>query len=112
MSSFSLDYFVYAANILLMAAYSVRDILWLRLLAAASALAAIPYFLLRPTPLWAEFGWSVMFTWINIFQAWRLLLEHRSVRLSPEEEEVGRHAGALSRGESRDQKPVPTASRP
>jgi hypothetical protein len=45
--SSSLDYFIHAANILLLAAYSVRDILWLRLLAVASSVAAIPYFLLR-----------------------------------------------------------------
>jgi len=88
--SFSPDYFIHAANVLLLAAYSVRDILWLRLLAVASSLAAMPYFLLQPTPLWAAFGWSVMFSGINIFQAWRLLLERRPVRLTPEEEEVRR----------------------
>ena len=90
MSSFNLDYFVYAANILLLAAYSVRDILWLRLLAVASSLVVIPYFLLRPRPIWAAFGWTVVFTWINLFQACRLLLEQRPVRLSSEEKEVGR----------------------
>jgi len=55
MGSINLDYFIHAANILLLGAYSVRDILWLRLLAVASSLAAIPYFLLQPTPLWAAF---------------------------------------------------------
>jgi hypothetical protein len=60
MAASSLDYFIHAANILLLAAYSVRDILWLRVLAVASSLAAIPYFLLQPTPLWAAFGWSVL----------------------------------------------------
>jgi hypothetical protein len=84
------DYFIHAANILLLAAYSVRDILWLRVLAVASSLAAIPYFLLQPTPLWAAFGWSILFTGINIFQAWRLLVERRPVKLSAEEEEVRR----------------------
>jgi hypothetical protein len=69
MGSFNLDYFIHAANILLLAAYSVRDILWLRVFAVASSLAAIPYFLLQPTPLWAPFGWSVLFTGINIIQA-------------------------------------------
>ena len=70
--------------------YSVRDILWLRVLAVTSSLAAIPYFLLQPTPLWAAFGWSVLFTGINVFQAWRLLVERRPVKLTPEEEEVRR----------------------
>src|SRR5258708_39445457 len=84
---FSLDYCINAANIMLLAAYSVRDILWLRLFAVASSLIAIPYFLFQPTPLWAAFGWSVLFTGINIFQTWRLFLERRPVKLTPEEEE-------------------------
>jgi CRP-like cAMP-binding protein len=87
-----LDYCIHAANILLIAAYSVRDILWLRVLAVASSLAAMPYFLLQPTPLWAAFGWSVIFTGINIFQTWALIVERRPVKLSAEEEEVRRLA--------------------
>ena len=86
----SLDYFIHAANILLIAAYSVRDILWLRVLAVTSSLAAMPYFLLQPTPLWAAFGWSVLFTSINLFQTWRLVVERRPVKLTAEEEEVRR----------------------
>jgi hypothetical protein len=46
----------------MVAAYTIRDILWLRLFVVASSLAAMPYFLLQPTPLWAAFGWSVLFT--------------------------------------------------
>jgi CRP-like cAMP-binding protein len=40
--------------------------------------------------LWAAFGWSVLFTGINGFQSWRLLLERRPVQLTPEEEAVRR----------------------
>jgi CRP-like cAMP-binding protein len=92
MGSFHIDYCIHAANILLLAAYSVRDILWLRLFALASSLIAIPYFLFQPTPLWAAFGWSVLFSGINIFQAWRLFRERQPVKLTPEEEEVRRLA--------------------
>jgi hypothetical protein len=46
----SIDYFIHAANILMVAAYTIRDILWLRLFAVVSSLAAMPYFLLQPTP--------------------------------------------------------------
>ena len=90
MASTNLDYFIHAANILLLAAYSVSDILWLRLFAVASSVAAIPYFLFQPTPLWAAFGWSVLFTGINIFQSGRLVLERRPVKLTSEEEDVRR----------------------
>src|ERR1700741_314792 len=92
MALFNPSYFLHAANILLLAAYSVRDILWLRLFAVASSLIAIPYFLFQPTPLWAAFGWSVLFTGINVFQSFRLIYERRPVKLTPEEEEVRRLA--------------------
>jgi hypothetical protein len=90
MGSFNLDYCIHAANIALLAAYSVRDILWLRLFAVASSMIAMPYFLFQPTPLWAAFGWSVLFTGINLYQSWRLFRERRPVKLTPEEEEVRR----------------------
>jgi len=90
MGSFNLDYCIHAANILLLAAYSVRDILWLRLFAVASSTIAMPYFLFQPTPLWAAFGWSVVFTLINVYQCWRLSRERRPVQLSAEEDEVRR----------------------
>src|SRR5260370_36665817 len=86
----NLDSYIHAANILLLAAYSVSDILWLRRFAVASSVAAIPYFLFQPKPLWAAFGWSVLFTGINIFQSWRLVLERRPVKLTSEEEDVRR----------------------
>ena len=84
--------FIHAANILLLLAYSVRDILWLRLFAVSSSLIAIPYFALQPTPQWAPIGWSVLFAGINLFQCWRLFLERRPVKLTDEEEEVRRLA--------------------
>ena len=83
-----IDLFIHAANVLLLLAYCVTDILWLRVLAVSSSLVAMPYFLLQPTPLWAAFGWSVLFTLINVFQSWRLLVERRPVKLTAEEEEV------------------------
>jgi CRP-like cAMP-binding protein len=84
--------FIHAANILLLLAYSVRDILWLRLFAVSSSLIAIPYFALQPTAQWAPIGWSVLFASINLFQSWRLFLERRPVKLTAEEEEVRRLA--------------------
>jgi hypothetical protein len=88
----STDLFIHAANVLLLVAYSVKDILWLRLFAVASALIAVPYFLFQPTPQWAPIVWSVLFAGINSYQSWRLYLERRPVKLTPEEEEVRRLA--------------------
>src|SRR5215467_16290961 len=86
------DYFVHAANILLLVAYSVRDILSLRLFAVAASLIALPYFILQPEPLWEPIIWSSVFAAINLFQSWRLFVERRPVKLTPEEEEVRRLA--------------------
>ena len=92
MSSFSPDYFIHGANVLLLVAYSVRDILWLRLFAVGASLVSIPYFLLQPTVLWAPLAWTIGFAGINLFQSWRLFLERQPVRLTAEEEEVRRLA--------------------
>ena len=86
MNSISPNYFIHGANVLLLAAYSVRDILWLRVFAVASSLIAIPYFVLQPNPLWAPMLWSVLFASINLFQSWRLIVERRPLKLTPEEE--------------------------
>jgi CRP-like cAMP-binding protein len=88
--SFSSDYFIHAGNILLLVAYSVRDILWLRLFAVAAALMSIPYFALQPIVLWAPLGWTILFAGINLFQSWLLFIERRPIRMTAEEEEVRR----------------------
>jgi CRP-like cAMP-binding protein len=84
----SVDAFINASNIVLLLAYTVRDILWLRLLAVSSSLLAIPYFALQPTPQRVPMSWSVVFAGLNLFQSWRLFLERRPVKLTQEEEEV------------------------
>jgi hypothetical protein len=90
MHTFNINYFVHAANILSLVAYSVRDILWLRLFAILATLIAMPYFLLQPKPLWPSVAWGAVFIAINGFRSWRLLLERRPVKLAPDEEEVRR----------------------
>jgi hypothetical protein len=84
------DYFIHVANVLLLVAYSVRDILWLRLFAVGASVISIPYFVLQPATLWAPLAWTVLFAGINLIQSWRLFIERRPVQLSPEEEEVRR----------------------
>jgi CRP-like cAMP-binding protein len=92
MDAFNSNYFIHAANILLLVAYSVHDVLWLRIFAVAGSVTAIPYFVLQPTPQWAPLGWSALFAGINCVQSWRLYLERRPVKLTREEDEVRRLA--------------------
>jgi hypothetical protein len=89
---FTPDYFIHAANVLLLVAYSVRDVLWLRLFAVAASLIAIPFYVMQPTVLWAPLAWSVVFAAINLFQSWLLILERRPVKLTAEEKEICRLA--------------------
>jgi len=88
MGPFKPSYFLHAANILLLVAYSVRDILWLRLFAVAASLIALPYFILQREPLWEPIIWSSVFAAINSFQSWLLFVERRPVKLTPEEQEI------------------------
>jgi hypothetical protein len=95
MISFNPNYFIHAGNVLLLVAYSVRDILWLRLFAVAAALITIPFFVLQPTPLWEPIVWSAVFATINLVQSLRLFIERRPVNLSAEEQEVQRLLATL-----------------
>ncbi len=90
MNSINPNYFIHAANVLLVVAYSVRDILWLRLFAVGASFISIPYFLLQPTKLWAPLSWSVVFAAINLLQSWRLFIERRPVKLTSDEEDIRR----------------------
>jgi hypothetical protein len=92
MNSFNPNYFINAGNILLLVAFSVHDVLWLRLFAVAASLITIPYFVLQPTTLWAPLIWTVVFATINSLQSWRLIIERRPVKLTPDEEEIRRLA--------------------
>jgi len=86
MNVHALDYLVHFSNILLLVAYSVRDILWLRWFAVAAALTNIPYFLLQPHILWPPVLWALVFTTINLYQIWRIYVERRPVVLSADEQ--------------------------
>ena len=90
--AFNPNYFIHAGNVLSLIAYSVRDILWLRLFTVAAALITLPYFVLQPTPLWEPIIWSGVFGAINLVQSLLLIRERRPVKLSDEEEEVRRLA--------------------
>jgi hypothetical protein len=82
------DYLVHFSNILLLVAYSVRDILWLRWFAVAAVLTNIPYFLLQGTVLWPPVLWALVFTAMNLYQIARLYLERRPVVLSEDEQKL------------------------
>ena len=85
---FKLDYLIDLSSLLTVASFSVRGMLPLRVLAVASQIIAIPYFLLQPTPLWTPVGWTILFMAINLYYITRILLERRPVSFSPDEQQL------------------------
>lgn len=81
-----LDSFLNTGNLIFVAAYWVKDILWLRILAIVGSLVGLPYFLLQPEPLWASVFWTAVFVSIHLVRAWQIYLERRPVKLTPDEE--------------------------
>lgn len=73
------------ANLLYLASYVVRDILWLRILTVVAALLLIPYYALQPMPLLAAIGWNAIFIGINSAWIAVLMVERRPVHLDPDE---------------------------
>ncbi len=84
----TLNLLVHASNVLLLVAYSVRDILWLRWFAVAAALTNIPFFLLQETILWPPVMWACVFTVINLVQIWRIMMQRRPVQLTGDEQRL------------------------
>jgi len=79
-------YWLHLGNILYLLAYSVRDILWLRILTVVATLSLIPYYYCCSlTPLYAPIGWCTLFTLVNVFQIGMLIMERRPVFLGEDE---------------------------
>lgn len=76
------------ANSVYLLSYSVRDILWLRILTVAAASLLIPYYALQVAPLQTAIDWSVIFIVINLYWIVRLVIERRPVRFTDEEERL------------------------
>ena len=80
-----LDALVSVANVVYLFSYSVRDILWLRILTVVGATLLMPYYYLQTEPLWAPISWNLVFIAINIFWITKLFLDRRPVPFSDEE---------------------------
>ena len=83
-----LDALVNVANVVYLLSYSVRDILWLRILTVFGAGLLLPYYYLQLEPLWTPMAWNVVFIAINIYWITKLILERRPVHFTEEEERL------------------------
>jgi len=81
-----MTYWLHLGNILYLLAYSVRDILWLRILTVVATLCLMPYyFCCSATPLYAPILWCSLFSLVNLVQIGRLILERRPAFLGEDE---------------------------
>jgi hypothetical protein len=83
-----ITFWINAANVLYLVSYSVRDILWLRILTVVAAALLIPYYALQPMPLSVAIVWNVVFIAINLYWIIRLMIERRPVHFTPDEKRL------------------------
>jgi hypothetical protein len=76
------------ANVLYLASYAVRDILWLRLITVLGGLTLLASFLVQPAPPWPAVTWNLLFFIINVVRIHLLLLERRPVPLDADEQHL------------------------
>src|SRR6266404_2905410 len=77
------------ASILTMAAYILKDILWLRLLTIFSCFAGIAFnYFVPATPLWSVIYWNILFALINIVQIAIIIKERAGIHFTEEEKEL------------------------
>ncbi len=81
---------------ILLVAYIMRDILWLRVLTVISLGFEIPYFFFQPDLLWDGIGWDIAFIAINAYWIACLVYERRPVHFTAEQKRLPRLGSLLS----------------
>ena len=100
---------IYAANILYVAAYLVRDMLHLRILSIIAACFLVGYFQSQPEPMVTVVAWNLFFVGVNTFQLGRIFGQRQRGRLTTQNREiypVSPANGELSYAPARATKPV------
>jgi CRP-like cAMP-binding protein len=80
------------SNVMFLVAYSVRDVLKLRILAIVGEGLTLPYYYFQNEKLWPPILWGVAFMIVNVVRVVATALERRPVVLSDNEEKLYRVA--------------------
>ena len=80
------------SNIVFLVAFSVRDVLKLRILAIVGEGLTLPYYYLQTVKLWPPIVWGVAFMLVNAIRIVAIALERRPVVLNDREEQLYRVA--------------------
>jgi len=95
-----LDGLVNLANIVFLVAFSVRDVLKLRVLSLVSEGIILPYYYFQHETLWPPIFWGLAFIIVNLVRIVALAAERRPVVLSDREDQL--HRLAFSTVEKRE----------
>lgn len=87
-----IDGLVNLSNIVFLVAFSVRDVLKLRILSFFGEAAILPYYYFQHETLWAPLLWSLAFMAVNGIRIVATALERRPVVLSEKEDQLYRIA--------------------
>jgi Popeye protein conserved region len=80
------------SNIVFLVAFSVRDVLKLRILAIVGEGLTLPYYYFQGEKLWPPIVWGAAFMIVNAIRVVAIALERRPVILSRKEEQLYRVA--------------------
>ena len=77
------------ANIIFLAAFMAKKIVWLRLLTITGMMVGIPYYLyFHEAPMWNNIFWVCTYALINLVMLFIIYLESRPIELSDLEQKI------------------------
>jgi CRP-like cAMP-binding protein len=76
------------SNIVFLVAFSVRDVLWLRILAIVGEGLTLPYYYFQDEKLWPPIVWGAAFMIVNAIRVVAIALERRPAVLNDREERL------------------------
>jgi len=77
------------ANIIFLAAFMAKKIVWLRLLTITGNIIVVPYYLFfLETPLWNNIFWVCIYSLINLLMLFIIYLDSRPIKLSDLEQKI------------------------
>ena len=77
------------ANLIFLAAFMAKKIVWLRLLTITGNILVVPYYLFfLETPLWNNIFWVCIYSLINLVMLFIIYLESRPIELSDLEQKI------------------------
>ena len=80
---------LYCANIIWLAAFATKKVIWLRSLVVLGNIFVLPYYyFFLGEPMWDNIAWALIFTAINLFMLFLIYLESRPIILSEMEQEI------------------------